>query len=406
MTDTSWTKEVEALFSLGRLNALRAQGLDVLEGRRAGAYLYAPDGTRYLDCLGGAGTFNLGRRHEELADELKRALAETDQGNFPMISIEKARLAQALAEFVPGDLDCAVFGVVRGEALDCACKVARGFTRRSELLSVDGGCYGQTGFALSLSARSDKDRFGPLIPATSLIAHNDLEAARRAIGRKTAAVILEPVQAENRCRKAENGYLRELRTLCDEAGALLILDETQSGFGRTGAKFAYEDSGITPDLLILGEALGAGLFPITVTLLTQRVNSFLNAHPMIHLSTFGGSDLGCRVATKALAIYQREAPWTNARIRGAELLDGLRSLAARHPEKLTSVQGAGLLLSLEFAGAERAREFGRLLAGQGVLAQVGEVAADTLVLRPSLLIDTTDVQALIKAVGAALNELP
>ena len=140
----------------------------ILEGKRTGAHFFDADGRKYIDGDSSAGIFNLGRRHPELAEELKRAMRATDQGNFPIISEEKALLAEALAGFVPGALECSLFGVTRGEAFDAACKVVRGFTKRPGLVTVDGGWYGQTGFALSLSQREDRHLFEPLVPGTAV----------------------------------------------------------------------------------------------------------------------------------------------------------------------------------------------------------------------------------------------
>jgi len=394
------------LVTQGRLERLHDLGHDFLEAKREGAYIYDEQGTRYLDAHGAAGVFNLGRRHPELAGELKRALRETDIGNFPMISLEKAHLAKALADFVPGPLECSIFSVVRGEAMDAACKVARGFTGRPELITVDGGWYGQTGFALSLSDRKDRDSYAPLIPDVRVMPFGELDAARKAITSRTAAVILEPIQAENNCRAASPGYLKGLLGLCQQNGAVLIVDETQTGFGRTGSKFAYEVSGIEPDILVLGEALAGGMFPIAATLLTQRVNAFMNAHPLIHLSTFGGADVGCRVALKAIEIYERDQPWRNAAAMGERLSSGLRQLireAAASPVR--SVAGKGLLLSLEFGSPEAAKQFCKAAATHGLLVVPGEVAASTVVLRPMLKISPEQVGEIVASVKAAMESM-
>ena len=391
------------LFSPAHLAQLQSLGHDIIEARREGAYVYDTGGKRYIDCLGGLGTYNLGRHQPLLAEELQRALHETDQGNFPMISIEKARLAKELSAFVGHDLECSVFGVMRGETLECAAKVARGYTGRRRLVGIEGGWYGQTGFAMSLSTRPDKHRFGPLIPETGAIPLNDIDAARAAIDADTAAVIIEPMQAENHCRAAQPSYLQTLADICRSTGALLIVDETQTGFGRCGHRFAFEAAGVRPDMLLLGEALGGGMFPIAVTMLTQRVNAFLNDHPMIHLSTFGGSDLGCRVATKALELYARLEPWNNAATMGNRLRTGLEALV--DGTVLLSVAGDGLLLSLELPDENRARALCRAASRQGALLTIGAVATNTVVLRPGLLLTDENVQTALDAVTAALKQL-
>ncbi len=396
-------EEFGNLFSPALLAELESTGLNIVESRGDGAYVFDLDGRRYIDCNCAAGTYNLGRANRELIAEFRRAIPETDQGNFPMISKEKAALAKTLSDFVPGDLECVVFSVMRGEAMDFACKVARGFTRRSELVTVDGGWYGQTGFALSLSQREDKRKYGPLIPGVREIRFGDADHARETIGKDTAAVVLEPIQAENHCRVAQRAYLEELESVCQKTGALLILDETQTGFGRVGQKFAFSTADIQPDILIVGEALGAGVFPIAATLMTQRVNGFMNEHPLIHLSTFGGSDLGCRVGAKAVELYREMSPWANARAMGSRLRSGIELIMQKKTGYLRSVAGAGLLLSLEMEDADAAKAFCRRLAENGVLASPGMVAKNTVLLRPSLLITENETDEILKAIEAAIS---
>ncbi len=396
-------EEFGNLFSPAMLAELESTGLNIVESRGDGAYVFDLEGRRYLDCNCSAGTYNLGRANEALIAELRRAIPETDQGNFPMISKEKAAIAKALSDFVPADLECVVFSVVRGEAMEFACKVARGFTRLPELVTVDGGWYGQTGFALSLSQREDKYRYGPLIPGVREIRFGDIDHARETIGKDTAAVILEPIQAENHCRVAQRAYLEELESICQKNGALLILDETQTGFGRVGRKFAFSAADVQPDILIVGEALGAGVFPIAATLMTQRVNAFMNEHPLIHLSTFGGSDLGCRIGAKAVELYREMAPWENARSMGSRLRSGIESIMKKTTGSFRSVAGAGLLLSIEMEDADAAKAFCRRLAENGVLAFPGMVAKNTVLLRPSLLITENEAGEILTAIEAALS---
>lgn len=386
-------------FSQGRQEQMRARGLDWLEGKREGAHVYTREGRRLLDGHGGAGVFNLGRRPPALAEELKRALHETDIGNFPMVSQEKALLAQALARFVPGPLECTLFAVTRGEAVDAACKVARGVTGRPGLVALEGGWHGQTGFALSLTQRPDRDLFAPLIPETHTVPLGDLAALRDAVNDRTAAVVMEAVQAENGCRTASSEYLREAEVLCRQRGALLVLDETQSGFGRAGAKFAFQESGVSPDILVLGEALGGGMFPIAATMLTQQVNRFMNAHPLIHLSTFGGADIGCRVALKALEIYTETEPWKNAAVMGERLKAGIQEIIDAGHTPLRAVNGRGLLLALDCGTPDAAAGFCRDALGRGLFLVPGEVARHSAVLRPSLLLSETEAAEILTALA-------
>ncbi|MCP4137393.1 MAG: aspartate aminotransferase family protein [bacterium] len=400
--NSSELNEFAKYFSSGMLEYNKSLGHDFIEEKRDGSRVFDAEGNSYIDCFSSSSVYNLGRRNPDVITGLRDALHETDQGNFPMISIEKGLLAEKLASFVPGKLECTVFSVIRGESIDFACKLARGYTKRKEFVAVSGSWFGQTGFALSLSDREDKDRYGPLIPAITTIPYGDLDAAKNAITRKTAAVFIEPVQAEYLCRYNE-AFLRSLRKFCKKKGALLVCDETQSGMGRTGKKFFYEYSGIEPDMLIIGEALGAGIFPIAAAIFTQKLNRFMNAHPMIHLSTFGGSDLGCRVALRALDVYEKTRPWENAALLGDALEAGLETIQKNSNGTIRSIGGKGLLLSLELENEEKARAFCRAAAENGLLCSPGEAAKNSVVLRPPLTINREDVDDILIIVSKAAD---
>lgn len=403
------TADLEAraarVFGTAQAGRARSLGPRVVEAARDGAVVVAPDGRRYIDCIGGRGIFNLGRRPQRVLAALREAVQVADQGNFPLISSEKADLARRLAAFVPGELDCAIFSVSRGEALDAACKLARGHTRRPGLITVDGGWYGETGFALALSERQDAADFAPLIPDVRSVPMNDLLAVEAAIGGLDAAFILEPVQAENGCRCVEPDYLRAVARICRDRGVLLVLDETQSGMGRTGARFAYGHWGVVPDILVIGESLAAGAFPICATLFAAPLQEFLNDHPLIHLSTFGGSDVGCLVGQAALDEYEAARPWENAVAMGERLATSLQALAGEHPDIVRGVSGRGLLLALDLGTEERAAAFCAALADTGVLAVQGRVARASVVLRPSLLIGEEEVGEIVAGCSGAVAAL-
>lgn len=398
--------QAERFFPSGMLNDLRRRGLDIIEAESQGAYIEDIHGRRFLDAYTAASTHNLGHRHHRLTAALRKAARATDGGNFILISEEKAVLASSLADFVPGDLDCLLFTVVRGEAVDAACKLARGYTGKTGLVTVDGGWYGHTGFALGLSDRGDKARYGRLIPDRATVAHGDLDAARAAIGPDTAAFIIEPMQVENGCRRAEDAYLREVKTLCRKNGALLIFDETQTGFGRTGRRFAKEAAGVEPDILLFGEAVTAGLFPMTGMLFTRAVKSFFDQHPLIHLCTFGGHDVGCRVAIEALALYRELHPWKDAAYKGARLCDCLSAQWAAYPHLIAGISGAGMAQALSFKDESLARAFCVQARACGLLAVQGLVAPESVVLRPPLTLSEEALAHLMEMISetmAALN---
>ncbi|MFA5100343.1 MAG: aspartate aminotransferase family protein [Candidatus Omnitrophota bacterium] len=395
-------RDAEKVFSVSLVNLLRGKGHDFLEQGYAGTTLNDSDGNRYLDCCTSNGTFNLGRRNAAIVARFKEAIYETDQGNFIMPSQEKTLLARKISGFVPGNLDCVLYGVTRGESIEAACKLARGFTGRPDLVTVDGGCYGESGFALSLSERKGKEQFGMLIPSVKVIPWGDAETAAQAIGQKTAAVVMEPIQAEHHCRTADKSYYAQIRALCDKTGAKLIFDETQSGFGRTGTKFFFEQIGVTPDILIIGEAVTSGMFPVTAMVFTPELKSFFDIHPLIHLCTFGGHDLGCLVAMEALDEYNRLNPWDNAKQIGDILIKGISSQAAKNSDKVISVAGRGLLISIKLADNNMALKFCAAARNAGLLVDTGSVDTSTVLIRPSLLICRYEADKILDIVAKTL----
>jgi len=400
-----YMSQAEKVFSAGLVNLLRARGHAFLEQGYAGSWTHDAAGASLLDCSSSGGACNLGRKNAAIVERFKKAIYETDQGNFVMPSQEKALLARRIADFVPGDLDCVLFGVTRGESMDAACKLARGFTARPGLVTVDGGCYGESGFALSLSAKPGKEQFGQLIPGIKVIPFGDEASAAKAIGHRTAAVVMEPIQAENHCRTADTRYYARVRGLCDSAGAKLIFDETQSGFGRTGTRFFFEQTGVSPDILIIGEALAAGMFPMTAMVFTPELKHFFDIHPLIHLCTFGGHDLGCLVAMKALDEYERLEPWNDAASTGEVLLKELGALAGKQAGKVVSVSGRGLLLSLKLKSPEAAVRFCAAASQAGLLADTGRIDRASVIIRPSLLIDAQEAGRIVDGVATALQSL-
>ena len=398
-------KEAERVFSKSYVKMIRDKGHDFLEQEGDGSFLIDSEGNRYLDCYTSGGTFNLGRKNPAIIQRFKKAIYETDQGNFVMPSQEKALLAKRIAEFMPGSLDCVLFGVTRGESMEAACKLARGFTARPELITVDGGCYGESGFALSLSQRAGKEQFGKLIQSVKVIPFGDIEAARKAIGARTAAVVMEPIQVENHCRRADGLYYTQVRSLCDATGAKLIFDETQSGFGRTGKRFFFEHMGVAPDILIIGEAITSGIFPMTAMVFTPELKGFFDIHPLIHLCTFGGHDLGCMVAITSLDEYDRLEPWNNASTLGEKLMGDLAALVKMDKGKLVSIAGMGLLVSLKFSSPQTAGSFCTKAKENGLLVDTGKVDTSTVLIRPSLLVTESELKEIVAKTSMALTAI-
>ncbi len=403
--DEDLLRKAGTVFSKAYVEMLKASGHDMVELEGEGSYLKDSQGRRYIDCSCGGGMYNLGRRNPEIVRRFKKAVYETDQGNFVMPSDYKALLAHRLACFVPGDLDCVLFGVTRGESMDAACKLARAKTARVGLVTVDGGCYGETGFALSLSQRKGKEQFGRLIPGVNTVPMGDVEAAGRAISDEPAAFVLEPIQVENHARMATIEYCKRIRDLCNDKGVVLIFDETQSGFGRTGTRFFFEQIYVEPDILIIGEAVTSGMFPMTAMVFTQPLKRVFDEHPLIHLCTFGGHDLGCEVAMAALDEYELQEPWKNAAYLGARLQEGIKGGAEESKGKAVSVEGRGLVVSMRLSAPGKALQFCSASAREGMFVEAGKVDASSVVFRPSLLVQEEEIDRIVEVTRKVLRAL-
>ena len=389
-----------------KVRVMRAAGLDIVEAQRSGPWVWDLDGRRFLDCFTSAGSFNVGRRNARVVAAARAALDRLDQGNFLLCSKEKAELAAKLADISPGDLSCTMFGTGGGEAVDFAIKLARGATGRPRIISAINGYHGHTGFALSAAGRGAfRQPFEPLMPEFVQVPFGDSDALARAVDEHTAAVLLEPVQGEGGIVVSPPGYLAAARAACDRVGALLVLDEIQTGLGRTGRWWASEHFGVVPDIMTTAKSLGGSLVPISATLFTPELREFLIPNPFIHLSTFGGSDLACAVALEAIAVIEDTGLVPHAAAMGERLFSGLRSLADGRPEVIADVRGLGLMAGVQYTEDSMGPRMSYHLARHGVLAVYSGNQPAVMRLMPSLVIEEPEVDFLLEALDRAITDL-
>jgi acetylornithine/succinyldiaminopimelate/putrescine aminotransferase len=388
-----------------KVRVMRAAGLDIIEAKRSGPWVFDLDGRRFLDCFTSAGSFNVGRRHPRIVAAAHAAIDSLDHGNFALCSKQKADLAAKLAEVSPGDLSCTMFGTGGGEAIDFAIKLARGATGRSKIVSTINGYHGHTGFALSAGGRSAfREPFEPLMPAFDFITFGDL-GSLSAIDETTAAVLLEPIQGEGGIIVPPDGYLTAARQACDRVGALLILDEIQTGLGRTGTWWASEHEGVVPDIMTTAKSLGGSLVPISATLFTEDLRDFLIPNPFIHLSTFGGSDVACAVALEVLAVIEETDLVAHAAEMGERLFAGLELIASAHPEIIAEVRGRGLMAGIEYSDDSMGPRMSYHLAQHGVLAIYSGNQPSVMRLMPSLVVGPAEIDLLLEALSGAIADL-
>jgi acetylornithine/succinyldiaminopimelate/putrescine aminotransferase len=389
-----------------RVRVLRAAGLDIIETGREGPWVHDADGRRLLDCFTSAGSFNVGRRNPRILAAAERALGELDHGNFLLASAPKGALAQRLAQLTPDGLECTMFATGGGEAIDFALKLARGATGRPKIVSTVGGYHGHTGFALSAGGRAAfREPFEPLMEQFVQVPFGDAAALADVLDETTAAVLLEPIQGEGGIIVAPDGYLAAARELCDRRGALLVLDEIQTGLGRTGRWWACEHDGVTPDILACAKSLGGSLVSIAATVFTAELREFLIPNPFIHLSTFGGSDFACAVALEVLAVLEQDGLVEHAAQMGERLFAGLRELQARHADVLLDVRGRGLMAGLQYAEDSFGPRMSYHLSRRGVLAIYSGNEPSVMRLMPSLVVGESEIDFLLEALEAAIADL-
>ncbi len=305
------------------------------------------NGTELINLHCNGGVFNLGHRNPQIIATLKEALDHFDIGNHHFISSERAKAAKMLSDLMPGDLSYTVFGVSGGEATDTAIKVARSFTKKQKVISVKGGYHGHTGLALATGDEKYRKPFGDDLPGFEQCTFGDIEALQSAIDGNTAAVILETIPATLGMPIPSPEYLKNIRRLCDDNRVLLILDEVQSGLGRTGKLWAFEHYDILPDMVVLGKGLSGGIYPISATVLRKPLESVFHPDPFIHISTYGGAELGCVVMQKVLEISSAPEFLDHVNDLAAIFKTEIDKLIVKHSGLLTGLRQKGLMMGLE-----------------------------------------------------------
>ncbi len=313
--------------------------------RGEGVYLYDEKGERYLDFLAGIGVNALGQRHPEVVDEIKKAADELLHISNLYYTPSQAMLAQKLAGL--SGLSKVFFVNSGSEANELALKAARryGMKRgRFEFIALKNAFHGRTMGSLSVTGREKYKRgYKPLLNGISFVPPNDIDAVKEAITEETAAVIVETIQGEGGMAILDHDYLQDLRKITADKDILLIVDEIQTGIGRTGRIFSYEHYGITPDIVTVAKALGGGL-PIGATIFSEKVASVMDFGA--HGSTFGGNPLITRVALKVLEIIENEGFLRNVEKRGEYFLERLKEKLGNH-KLVKEVRGRGLMIGVE-----------------------------------------------------------
>ncbi|MGQ9735908.1 MAG: [LysW]-aminoadipate semialdehyde transaminase LysJ [Thermaceae bacterium] len=391
MVETHWRTLLEAEKELDS-GVYNKHDLLIVRGK--GARVWDAEGREYIDCVGGYGVANLGHANPEVVEAIKRQ-AETLISMPQTLPTEaRARFYLALTSVLPPELN-RVFPTNSGtEANEAALKFARAATGRKKFVAAIRGFSGRTMGSLSVTWEPKyREPFLPLVEPVAFIPYNDVEALDKAVDEGTAAVILEPVQGEGGVRPATREFLEAARRITRERGALLILDEIQTGMGRTGTRFAFERYGIVPDILTLAKALGGGV-PLGAAVMRKEVAEKMPKGG--HGSTFGGNPLAMAAGVAALEYLEKTRLWERAERLGAWFVEELRRIDS---PKIREVRGLGLLVGIELK--EKAAPYIQRLEKEH---RVLTLAAGPNVIRflPPLVIEEEDLARVVEAVRAVL----
>ncbi|QGG47753.1 aspartate aminotransferase family protein [Heliorestis convoluta] len=330
----------------------RFMGLGTEAVRAEGSYVYDDQGNCYLDFLGNFGVFNLGHRHPRVLEAVRQQLEKLPQTTRYLVDRPTAELAALLAEVTPGDLQYSFFCNSGAEAVEGAIKLARLSTGKKGIISTFNSFHGKTMGALTVSGRElFRKPCEPLLPQVEHIAFGDIDALKKVIANHSdwAALVLEPIQGEGGVQVPPKGYLRQVEDICRNEGILLILDEVQTGLGRSGYFFVCEKEEVVPDILCLAKALGGGVMPIGAIVGRPTVWEPFLENPFIHTSTFGGNPLACAAALATIKVIIEEELVQQSREKGNKALTYLQQVAANHADVIVEVRGQGLLIGIELA---------------------------------------------------------
>jgi len=375
--------------------------LDVVIERAQGVWVYDVEGNRYLDCLAAYSAVNQGHCHPRILEALQQQASRVTLTSRAFRNEQFPLFCQELTALTGFEM---VLPMNSGaEAVETAVKTARrwGHTvkgipaNQAEIIVCAGNFHGRTTTIISFSSEEQyKAGFGPFTPGFKIIPYGDIEALRAAITPNTCAFLLEPIQGEAGILIPPAGFLQQAAELCRQNRTLLMLDEIQSGLGRTGKLFAYEHEGIRPDVLIVGKALAGGFYPVSAVLASREVLGVFG--PGDHGSTFGGNPLGCAVARAALRVLVEEKLVERSAELGAYFMDRLRSI---HAPAIKEVRGKGLWIGIELHG--KARPYCEALMREGILCK--ETHDHVIRIAPPLIITREEIDWAFERIARVLS---
>jgi len=381
------TKEITDTYELGVYPKR-----DIVLVRGKGSKLYDDKGREYIDCAANIGVSNIGHGNENVAKSIYEQYLTLGNCYSMLYNPVRAELAERLVKAAPKGLTKVFFCNSGTEAVEGALKFARATTGRKDFIAAMRGFHGRTMGALAATWGPEYQRpFMPMLEGLKHVPYNDFEKLEQAVDDNIAAVLLELVQGEGGIRVGDKEYFQKVRSLCDSKGILLIIDEVQTGFGRTGTMFACEQF-IRPDLLCLAKALAGGI-PMGAVLCTDNISVPVKSHG----STFGGNPTACAAALASLDFIEKEGLVERAKTLGAYFLEQLKSIKSK---KIREVRGLGLMLGIELK--EKAGQYVQQIMDNGVIVLLSGI--NVIRLLPPLVISREEIDSTIKVLKEVLED--
>ncbi len=394
-------------------------GLGVIPGERNGIKLKTLAGPNQTDppwelfnCRTSGGVYNLGHCNPRIFQIVRDALdAGLDIGDHILLSEQRALLGKKLADLLPGDISKTTFGVSGGEAIDCAIKFSRAYTKRKGCISATGGYHGHTGFALATGDPSFKDNFLWSLPEFEQVPFANIDALRHAVTEDVACVILETIPATAGILIPQEGYFAEVREICEDKGAMMIIDEVQAGLGRTGHLWAiygglYPNEKVIPDFMVLGKGMSSSIYPISTCSYKPFIEkAVFKEDPFIHISTTGGSDIGCAIASEMLDIQSDPKFLDHVKAMGKVFGKGLEDIKEEFSDLIKEIRGRGLMWGIEFYKETDSQLAMLYIIKGGVLLDYCGNKKDTLKILPPLIVEKEELEEILVKIHDGISNL-
>jgi putrescine aminotransferase len=411
-TVDSYEKYYNRGFITYRKSVTEAGQFAALEWSGEGSTLHDLLGREYIDCLGGYGIFSAGVNHPKVVKAVTDQLQRMALNSQELLEPWRAALSRVLAEVTPGELQNSFFINNGTDAIEGAIKLARLYTKRNTFISALGGFHGKSMGSLSLMGKASfREPFQFGLQDVRFVPYGDADALEyefqrcEAVGVRIAGVVLEPIQGEAGGVVPPDDYFPRARELCTRYGALLIVDEIQTGMGRTGKMWGVDHWNIAPDIMCLGKSIGGGVMPLSAFISTAKIWEVMIPNPIIHSTTFGGNPLACAAGLAAIQVTLEEDLPGQAAAKGEFLLRELGCLQQKYPQVLKEAHGKGLLIGMEFPVQEIGWQVASGLFKRGVLVAGTYSKAQVIRIEPALGIPMEMLQEMLNRLEDTFQEV-